>query len=172
MFMLISCAVVAQTSEPNGTAEGDAAMDREQQQLEWCFKYSNLLGFNITYINNPRLFRSIGEWMGTPYQYSGKSEKGVDCSGFVCEVYRDCYNVVMSGSARKIYGEVEQIKKNDLREGDLVFFMIKRNRVSHVGIYLSEDKFAHASSSKGVIISDLDDPYYKKYYYGAGRLKP
>lgn len=147
------------------------SVDREQQQLKWCFEYSNMLGYNIEYINNPRLFEMVGEWMGVPYKYSGSSKKGIDCSGLVCTVFRDCYDRVITGSANDIYNTVEPVKKSELREGDLVFFKIRKNRISHVGIYLGQDRFVHASLKKGVIVSYLNDPYYTKYFYKGGRLK-
>ena len=146
-------------------------VDKEQEQLQLCFIYSNMLGFNINSIENPKLYQSIGEWMGTPYKYSGKSKKGVDCSGLVCELYKDCNNLVLESCAKDLFHNSEQIKKTDLREGDLVFFKIKKNRISHVGIYLGQNKFVHASTKNGVIVSNLEDPYYKRYFYKGGRLK-
>ncbi|MBK7851088.1 MAG: C40 family peptidase [Bacteroidetes bacterium] len=167
-FFLISSLAGAQDGHP---MEMEDSQDREQQQLEWCFVYSNMFGYEIEYINNPRLFQSIGEWMGTPYKYSGESEKGIDCSGFVCRMMQDSYHILLTGSARDIYKKVNPIKKGELREGDLVFFKIKKGRISHVGIYLGQNKFAHASTQLGVTISDLTEPYYQKYFYQAGRIK-
>jgi lipoprotein Spr len=145
-------------------------MDTEQRQLALCFKYSNELGYNIDSISNESLFETVNQWMGTPYHYSGESKNGIDCSGLVCELYRSVYQKVLTGSAKDMYSKVDPLKKGELKEGDLVFFKIKKSRISHVGIYLGGNKFAHASTSRGVIISDLDDPYYKKYYYKGGRI--
>ena len=146
-------------------------VDKEQEQLQLCFIYSNMLGFNINSIDNSKLYQSIGEWMGTPYKYSGKSKKGVDCSGLVCELYKDCNNLELESCSKDLFHNSEQIKKSDLREGDLVFFKIKKNRISHVGIYLGQNKFVHASTKNGVIVSNLEDPYYKRFFYKGGRLK-
>jgi len=151
--------------------ESVSAVDSEQYQLSMCFKYSNQLGYNIESVTNPDLYEYIGEWLGTPYRYSGDSKKGIDCSGLVCELYKSAYQEVLSGSARDIFENVDPLKKTELQEGDLVFFKIKRGRISHVGIYMGSNKFAHASTKRGVIISDLDEPYYKKYFYKGGRLK-
>lgn len=145
--------------------------DPEQQQLEWCFVYSNSLGYDIDHINNPRLYEQVKQWLGTPYHYSGESKNGIDCSGFVCRVYKDVYERVLSGSSRDIHKLTEKIREDELREGDLVFFKIRKSRVSHVGIYLGQNKFAHASVQRGVIISDLSEEYYQKYFYSAGRIK-
>lgn len=84
---------------------------------------------------------------------------------------QDSYHILLTGSARDIYKKVDPIKKGELREGDLVFFKIKKGRISHVGIYLGQNKFAHASTQLGVTISDLTEPYYQKYFYQAGRIK-
>lgn len=151
--------------------DSSLALDKEQEQLELCFKYSNELGYNIESVYNPNLYEYVNEWLGTPYRYSGESKNGIDCSGLVCELYKSAYQKILTGSAKDIYTKTNPVKKDDLKEGDLVFFKIKKGRISHVGIYLGSNKFAHASTQRGVIISDLDDPYYKKYYYKGGRLK-
>ncbi len=147
------------------------ATDSEQEQLALCFKYSNELGFDLESVTNPHLYEYVNEWLGTPYRYSGESKNGIDCSGLVCELYKSAYQKILTGSAIDIYEKSEPVKKENLKEGDLVFFKIRKGRISHVGIYLGSNKFAHASTSRGVIISDLDEPYYKKYYYKGGRLK-
>ncbi len=167
IFLNICSLTVLKTSGQIAMSYED---DPEQQQLEWCFKYSNLLGYDVAYIANPRLYDNLCEWLGTPYKYSGQGKNGIDCSGLVCRLMQAAYNIELQGSSRELYKKVESIKKNDLREGDLIFFKIRKGRISHVGVYLGKNKFVHASSSSGVIISDLDEAYYKKYYYSAGRL--
>lgn len=84
---------------------------------------------------------------------------------------KDSYRILLTGSAKDIYRKIKPIKKTELREGDLVFFKIKKGKISHVGIYLGQNKFAHASTKSGVTISDLSEPYYSKYFYQAGRIK-
>jgi lipoprotein Spr len=145
--------------------------DSEQRQLEWCFQYSNRLGYTINYIGNPRLYQTVSEWMGVPYKYSGESKKGIDCSGLVCTFYKTCYDKVITGSAQELFKAVEPLKKSELQEGDLVFFKIHKKRISHVGIYLGQNRFVHASLKRGVTISRLEDPYYQKYFYKGGRIK-
>jgi lipoprotein Spr len=167
IFILLSLNVVYATGPKNLDTN---SIDVEQQQLEWCFLYSNLLGYNISYVSNPRLYQGISQWLGTPYKYSGHSKNGVDCSGLVCKLYHDCYDKNMSGSAKDLYTEVKPVKRTDLQEGDLLFFKIRKNRISHIGIYLGENRFVHSSSQNGVIISSLNDPYYEKYFYKAGRV--
>lgn len=171
LTLLLFASFSSMLAQESFNTEQQNDQDPEQQQLEWCFTYSNLLGYDIDYIINPRLFQSIGEWIGTPYKYSGETEKGIDCSGFVCRMMKDSYHILLLGSARDIYKKTNPVKKSELREGDLVFFKIKKSRISHVGIYLGQNKFAHASTQLGVTISDLTEPYYQKYFYQAGRIK-
>jgi lipoprotein Spr len=156
---------------PAQVISGDSiADDDEQKQLEYCYAYSNLFGYDIDTIENPTLYNQIGEWLGTHYCFSGESKKGIDCSGFVSVLYKNVFQIELEGSAAAIYKHVKALKKDELHEGDLVFFKIRKRRVSHVGIYLGQNKFAHASVKSGVIVSDLDEAYYHKYFYRGGRI--
>ncbi|MBN8695706.1 MAG: C40 family peptidase [Bacteroidetes bacterium] len=121
---------------------------------------------------SPFLYYQVYEWIGTRYKYSGETKKGIDCSGFVSKMYDRVYCISLSGGSRDIYSQVKEnnITKSELKEGDILFFKIRKGQISHVGIYLGNNKFAHASVQSGVIISDLDEPYYKKYFYKAGRF--
>src|SRR3954471_24766378 len=109
IVFLLSAIIISTCVKAAGPELTVPNIDREQQQLEWCFTYSNLLGYNITYISNPRLYQLVGEWLGTPYKYSGDTKKGVDCSGLICGLYRDCYNKALAGSARDIFKEAEPL---------------------------------------------------------------
>jgi lipoprotein Spr len=155
-----------------GGGDNKDSIDKEQIQLQLCFIYSNMLGFNIDRVENPLLYEGVNKWLGTPYRFSGNSKKGVDCSGLVCVLYKDCYGKDVSGCASDIYKSTHQISRSELREGDLVFFRIKKKRITHVGLYLGQNRFVHASLQNGVIVSNLDDPYYSKYFYRAGRINP
>lgn len=115
------------------------------------------------------LYYQVYDWIGTRYKYSGESKKGIDCSGFVSKMYKQVYCTTLSGGSADIFKYVKPIEKEELREGDMVFFKIKKGRISHVGIYLGNNKFAHATVHSGVIISDLNEDYYKKYFYKGGR---
>jgi len=85
---------------------------------------------------------------------------------------RNVYNVDLNRTAQEQFDNSQPIEMQDLKEGDLVFFQTSGRKISHVGIYLLNNKFAHASSSQGVGISDLNDPYWRSRYRGAGRVMP
>src|SRR5262245_33944237 len=109
-------------------------------------------GLNPDTAKNPQLFYDVYTWLGTRYQYGGHCKSGTDCSGFVSEIYRSAYCISVAGGAKSLYTQVDTLTKSQLREGDIVFFRIKKGQVSHVGIYLGNNKFAHASVHGGVMI--------------------
>jgi murein DD-endopeptidase / murein LD-carboxypeptidase len=117
------------------------------------------------------LFAEIQSWMGTPYRY-GKHEKrvGTDCSGFTMELYERLYGIKLNRSSDGQVANTVEVKKEDLQIGDLVFYNIRGNRISHVGLYIGNNKIVHATISKGVIISDMDEKYYKDRYARSGRV--
>ena len=134
-------------------------------------KYAGVLGVSESEIKNTNLYQFINEWYGVPYKYAGKDKKGIDCSGLTSTLYAKVYDKKISSSTKALIDEVKKIKSSDLKEGDLVFFNIGASHPTHVGVYLQNHKFVHASTKKGVIISDLNEPYYKKYFSSAGRVK-
>lgn len=117
------------------------------------------------------LYEEIKKWNKTRYKYAGNTAGGIDCSGLVKKLCAATYNIKLEGGSRDIYQVVDSIGKSELTEGDLVFFKIRGNRISHVGLYLKDGYFVHASTKLGVIISHLDEAYYKKYYYASGRIR-
>ncbi len=116
------------------------------------------------------LFREIYSWLGVRYRYAGLTKRGVDCSGFVRNVCNRVYGTKLLGGAGEQFKKCVPIERNDLEEGDLVFFKINKTYISHVGLYIGNGKFAHAAIHGGVIISSLNEKYYDKYYYISGRL--
>lgn len=136
-----------------------------------------VLGMDIAYKDNHRLYVEAAKWVGTPYRYGGNTKNGVDCSGLTTQIYRTCYHVELPRQSQAQYDQCDRrVRKRRLKEGDLVFFnqgrkRRLRRRVGHVGIYLKDGKFLHASSSRGVMVSRLSDPYWGKRWLKGGRYK-
>jgi probable lipoprotein NlpC len=133
-------------------------------------KYAERLQVSESQITNVKLYEFIDDWYGTKYQYGGHTKSGVDCSGFCNLLYNHIYNKELPRSAKDIAKVINQVDQNKLKEGDLLFFNINGKDISHVGLYLTNNYFIHASTSKGVIISSLTNPYYKKTYSKGGGL--
>ena len=123
----------------------------------------------VEFLSNVTLYKFIDDWYGTRYRMGGTTKKGIDCSAFTGGLLLAVYGFVMPRTAREQYNATEHINKNELHEGDLVFFNT-RGGVSHVGLYLSNSHFVHSSCSNGVAISSLDDPYYSKRFISGGRV--
>jgi murein DD-endopeptidase / murein LD-carboxypeptidase len=133
--------------------------------------YSNKLGIKLNGSEDKKLIKEVSDWMGTPYKYGGEDRTGTDCSGFTSAVYEKIYNISLYRRSGEQVNNTEPVEKKDLKCGDLVFFSISGNKVSHVGLYIGDNKFVHASSKRGVCVNDLAEPYYTKHYYSAGRVK-
>ncbi len=133
------------------------------------------LGVTPASSDNKRLYSESVSWLGARYQYGGNSKSGIDCSGFVYAVYKAVYGRELTRqSALMLNNDCTRIKKSQLKEGDLVFFRTDGKQSStpnHVGIYLKENKFIHASTSKGVVVSDLTSSYYVSKWIAGGRVK-
>ena len=171
IIFIVSIFLVSVQSYSQSTADGKEITDNEQNQLEARYTYSNLLGFNIDTILNQKLYETIAEWLGTRYCYGGDSKCGVDCSGFVIALYKNAFELSLEGNANDLFKNSKPLQKSKLAEGDLVFFRIRKKRISHVGVYLGQNKFVHASLKQGVTIDDLNEPYYKKYFFRGGRIE-
>lgn len=112
-------------------------------------------------------------WLGTPYKYGGSDKgKGTDCSGMVMVIYSEIADIKMPRNSAEQGDFCESLKESRVEAGDLVFFAIgnDKNRISHVGIMLDALRFVHASSSKGVIVSDINTPYYRRNLKKFGRV--
>ncbi len=143
---------------------------RRNNEKELKEKYASLLQVPAGSISNYALYSFIDEWYGTPYKYAGRSRAGIDCSDFVSLLYEKAFGMNISGTSSDMFEHCKPIKESDLKEGDLVFFRINSKHISHVGVYLQNNRFVHASVHAGVVISQLDEPYYKKYFYKGGKV--
>mgnify|MGYP000867840821 CR=1 FL=1 len=135
------------------------------------FKYAILMDIPVEELNSCTCLPFIEDWYGTPYRLGGNTKAGIDCSAFTLLFASTLYGLSLPRTSREQKEATQSISRDQLREGDLVFFATRKGRpISHVGVYLRNNKFVHASSSGGVMISDLDESYWRPRYAGAGRI--
>ena len=143
--------------------------------VEQPTKLSKQFGVRITPEDNLRLYTEASKWLGVKHKYGGNTKSGVDCSGFVLQVYREVYGKSLyRSSADMLNRNCRKVKRDKLSEGDLVFFNTAGNQKktpNHVGIYLKNGRFVHTSTSKGVMVSSLSEPYYIRTWITGGRVK-
>ncbi|HYD20520.1 MAG TPA: NlpC/P60 family protein [Flavipsychrobacter sp.] len=134
-------------------------------------KYAMVLGILPTAITNYSLYHFIEDWYGTRYRMGGKDRSGIDCSAFVQKLYEDVFGTPVVRTALEQFNACQRVfNQSELKEGDLVFFRIRGKRISHVGVYLANDYFVHASASQGVMISNLNEGYWSRFFAGAGKM--
>ena len=122
-------------------------------------KYAERLGIAPSYNENKNLLETVVEWLGTPYRYGSNSKSGTDCSGFVTRVFKEVYGITLQRSSRSMFQSVKHVKKDEMQTGDLVFFRRGPGQpIYHVGIY------------GGVMVSSLQQAYYSRNFYAAGRV--
>lgn len=134
-------------------------------------KYAVLLNTEVESLPSKALLENVDEWYGVRYVKGGNTKKGVDCSGLTTAVYSAVYGFVLPRVSREQYRISRKISTTELEEGDLVFFNTNGSGVSHVGVYLGNSKFIHASVSKGVMVNSLFESYYLKRFIGGGRIE-
>lgn len=117
-----------------------------------------------------KMMDAILAWMGTPYDYGGESKSGTDCSGFTMQIFKESAGMDLPRTTEEQAKLGSAVAKEDLKFGDLIFFNTTGENPSHVGIYIGDDMFAHASVSFGVTLSSMYSSYYKKRYTEARRV--
>ena len=162
LFVLSSCSTKVLTD----------ARDSRRKEIRGNLKerYAAVLNVDAKEIRNEKLYHFIDNWMGVPHRDGGMDKRGVDCSGFTSILAKEIYNRSLPRVAAQMADRVKRKYEDELKEGDLVFFDFNGRKFSHVGVYLANNKFVHTSTSKGVIISDLKDPWYYKYFSRAGSI--
>jgi len=134
-------------------------------------KYAEMVETEPEEIKNLPLYRFIDNWYGVKYKYGGTTRKGIDCSAFSQRLYGNVYCLNIKRTSKQQFKKCERLEDlSDAIEGDLVFFRINRVRISHVGVYLANGYFVHATRSKGIMISSLNNKYWQRRYAGCGRL--
>ena len=143
---------------------GCSMMPTEQQSTSVATKGDG--AYNQTLAT---LHQQYQGWRAVPYRVGGLSKRGIDCSGFVYLTFRNHLGIDLPRTTESQYANSKKISKSDLQAGDLVFFKIGFKQL-HVGIYLTEGQFLHASSSKGVMVSSLSNVYWHKNFLSARRI--
>ena len=162
------------TSEPKKPVFNNRVVSASNVDIESAqgvqIKYATMLDVPVEALTNVPLLQDLDYWWGTRYCMGGSTQNCIDCSAFTQTVIKDVYAVQLPRTAEEQYNASTPIDYVDLREGDLVFFQTYGRTISHVGVYIANNKFAHASTSGGVMISDLNEEYWKKRYRAAGRV--
>jgi cell wall-associated NlpC family hydrolase len=133
-------------------------------------KYAVLLDVDKAKIQNGRLYAFIDQWMGTPYRFGGQDKDGVDCSGLTQLLEQQVFGINIPRSTSQQVTVIKRKYEEELAEGDLVFFDYDGKKFSHVGVYLQNGYYVHASNTKGVMITKLHDPFTYKYFSRCGSI--
>ncbi len=166
--VLLLCSCAGMTPAPRYTSApeaGGAGLSQELQTRKKALRTGN----------SSRLLRVVRSYLGVPYKWGGTTRDGMDCSALTRAVYREAYGVELPRTSGQMYRLGKQVSaRSSLRAGDLVFFRIDTSGpgVSHVGIYMGDGQFAHASSSRGGVIDPLSNSYFDRRYVGARRVLP
>ncbi|MEO6933261.1 MAG: NlpC/P60 family protein [Chitinophagaceae bacterium] len=140
-----------------------------EKTRELQFKYCVYIDVPVELLTDSLLLSFMDEWYGVRYRYGGSTKNGIDCSAFSSEMLNSVFGYQVPRTVREQYQACTLLTKEELREGDLVFFNTTGG-ISHVGVFLMNNKFVHASSSSGVMISDLNEAYFAKRFLGGGRV--
>lgn len=161
-------AIILLLSSCGARKRGEASYSKADKAL--IAKYQPMLGADFNLQNLP-LLKEVDKWLGTAYKYGASNPEGTDCSGFVSSVYANVYGVSLPRSSYEQYAACSKVTMENLQPSDLVFFKLDHSgKISHVGIYLGNSCFAHATLSKGVMIDHLTDNYYRKGFISGGRV--
>ena len=143
------------------------------ERADWLqLKYAIMLDANVEKLSNINMLKTIDDWWGTRYCMGGSTKNCIDCSAFTQLVMQSVYSVNIPRTSQEQYNKSDRVALEDLNEGDLVFFGNSGRSINHVGVYLLNNKFVHASTSGGVMVSDLNDTYWQPRFQGVGRIKP
>ncbi len=135
-----------------------------EYEADFITKYSKKLRVELDSCCNKKLIAAAASWLGTPYRAGGNSKRGTDCSGFVSTLYREVFGVHLTHGGASMLAQMKQVirKGMPLREGDILFFRTHGKRITHVGMYLKDNKFIHAATQgRGVVIDDLRQAYFR-----------
>jgi murein DD-endopeptidase / murein LD-carboxypeptidase len=142
--------------------------NRKQQEL---VALSERLNIPVTSQDNIKLYQFVSNWLGVPHKLGKCQQTGIDCSCFVKLLYDSVYQIKLPRSSVEMYKASKELPNTQKQEGALVFFAIEpKHSVSHVGVLLKDGWFAHVSTSKGVIINNINEAYYMRYLKGIYKI--
>ena len=160
VFLLSSCSIFTKTSK----------QEEYTWDIEWeDEKSTRIISRDAIHGVSDKLTNYYESWLGVPHRMGGMTKQGVDCSGFVYNVYADVYGIKLPRTASQMSQAVKKINRNEMKEGDLIFFARGTSKPHHVGIYLKDNNFVHTSTSRGVTISNLEDKYWANLFSFCGR---
>lgn len=125
---------------------------------------------SVTNLTSQKLYSHYQEWKGVKHRDGGMDRSGIDCSGFVQITFKKLFNKSVPRTTELLTEKGQQIENQNIKTGDLVFFKTGFKK-RHVGIYVDQNKFLHVSSTRGVIMSDLNNPYWSNAFWQARRFQ-
>lgn len=156
--------ITAETSHKKGRRK------RRKKENALLSKYAGMLGVPTKRLTNYNLYQFIDDWYGVSYRRGGCDKDGIDCSAFAQKLYEEVFGINLVRTSIEQFNSCRlKTDIDDLEEGDLVFFRINGKRISHVGVYLMNNYFVHASSN-GVMISSLAESYWQRCFAGGGSV--
>jgi len=172
-FIFFAAIIFTSCSHSRKLASGNTTKGRRTSltEKELRQKYASRVAASPGDIDNISLYRFIDDWYGVPYRYGGTGRNGIDCSAFSTKLYTAVYSTNIPRTAQLQYDSSKKIRKGKLKEGDLVFFNEGGRKITHVGVYLRNHYFVHASTGRGVMISNLDDDYWEEHFVKGGKIK-
>lgn len=171
-FVLASCGAKKKIvlKEPDKTSGHSPKSKGERSNAKVNQYYADLLKVDTKDLNQ-KLYVVIDEWIGVSHRLGGMDRSGIDCSGFVTILYEQVYDKKLPRISSDMANTIKRKYDDQLKEGDLVFFSFGGKKIDHVGIYLHNDKFVHVSTKQGVVISNLKEPWYYRYFTRCGTPK-
>ncbi len=167
ILLFASCGAKRKVARSNDRVNGGIETNVKKEDKNVTSYYAQLLETDPKNLND-NLYKFIDKWMGSPHRLGGQHRDGIDCSAFVGHVFREVYQKDLPRSSKDMAEVIKRKYDHQLKEGDLVFFSFGGKSIDHVGVYLHNGKFVHVSTKQGVVISNLKDAWYYKYFTRCG----
>ncbi len=169
LILIICLTFTACKSKKNTLKNSKYKIEKPSNKI--ASKYAEMMDVSKSSIKNGSLYEFIDDWEGTKYQYGGLDKRGIDCSGLVYLIYQEVYHQQIPRTTSQQVEIIKRKYENQFKEGDLVFFDFDGKKFSHVGLYLQNGYYVHASTKRGVMVEKLRNPYTYKYFSRGGSVK-